>query len=233
MQIHEAFPPLGLQIRCGDLQFVGLDDPTAAALAELAGNGVHPRDRMPFTFPWTAVAEDELPANFVQYQWRTRADFRPDAWSLNLAALHRGELIGTQGVTTTDFLLTRTGETGSWLGQAHQGRGLGTAMRQVFCAFLFDHLGFTEITSAAFADNLASLAVSRKTGYRPDGRRRVTRRRAGGTECVELIDLTLTPERLVRPSQSMQVSGVDALRRFIGLDPSPGTGPASDGSAAG
>lgn len=39
-------------------------------------------------------------------------------------------------------------------------------MRQVMCAFLFDHLA---ITSSAFTDNPASLAVSRKVGYRPNG----------------------------------------------------------------
>jgi RimJ/RimL family protein N-acetyltransferase len=38
-------------------------------------------------------------------------------------------------------------------------------MRQAMCALLFDHLEAEEITSAAFTDNPASLAVSRKVGY--------------------------------------------------------------------
>ena len=49
-------------------------------------------------------------------------------------------------------------------------------MRQTLCAFLFDHLDAEEITSAAFLDNPASLAVSRKVGYLPNGDFRERRR---------------------------------------------------------
>ena len=51
-------------------------------------------------------------------------------------------------------------------------------MRQMICAFLFDHLDFEEITSGAFTDNPASLAVSRKVGYRDE--RRTTPQAARG-----------------------------------------------------
>ena len=61
------------------------------------------------------------------------------------------------------------GETGSWLGMKHHGRGIGTVMRQALCAFMCDHLDAAEVTSAAFVDNHASLAVSRKVGYRENG----------------------------------------------------------------
>lgn len=44
------------------------------------------------------------------------------------------------------------------------------------CALLFDHLDAQEITSAAFLDNPASLAVSRKVGYVENGTFRVQRR---------------------------------------------------------
>src|SRR4051794_32629907 len=57
-----------------------------------------------------------------------------------------------------------------------QGRGIGTAMRQTMCALLFDHLQAEEITSAAFTDNPASLAVSRKVGYTDNGTFRMQRR---------------------------------------------------------
>ena len=73
-----------------------------------------------------------------------------------------GQLVGSQGFSTRDFLITRIGETGSWLGREFHGRGIGTAMRKVICAFIFDHLGAEFITSSAYADNPASLGVSRK-----------------------------------------------------------------------
>ena len=128
--------------------------------------------------------------------------------------LHRGEVAGVQGVNTSGFLLTRTGETGSWLGRAHQGRGLGTAMRQVMCAFLFDHVGFTEITSGAFTDNPASLTVSAKVGYVANGTVRHSRR----GEPAEMTQLVLTPEAFRRGPQDLEVDGVEAFRRSIGLD---------------
>ena len=62
-----------------------------------------------------------------------------------------GRLVGVQGVSTRDFPVTRTGETGSWLGQQFHGRGIGTLMRQAICVLCLDHLGFEEVTSAAFA----------------------------------------------------------------------------------
>jgi hypothetical protein len=42
-------------------------------------------------------------------------------------------------------------------------------MRQVICAFVFDHLDAEYVTSGAFSDNLASLGVSRKVGYADNG----------------------------------------------------------------
>lgn len=109
--------------------------------------------------------------------------------------------------------MTRTGETGSWLGQKYQGRGIGTQMRQAICAFLFDYLDAAEITSGAFIDNPASLAVSRKVGYRPDGTRRLARK----GEAAVSQRLLLAAADLVR-GEKVTATGVDAFRRFIGLD---------------
>ena len=98
-----------------------------------------------------------------------------------------GELVGVQALHTENFRITRTGETGSWLGRSLQGRGLGTRMRRALCAFAFDHLGAVEITSGAFLDNPASLAVSAKVGYLPNGRARLngatTRWRSSSSWC--------------------------------------------------
>jgi RimJ/RimL family protein N-acetyltransferase len=170
---------------------------------------------MPFTFPWTDVDRDRLPTAFAQYHWRTRADFSPDAWVLNLGVWYDGELVGVQGLNTSRYLVTRSGETGSWLGQAHQGRGIGTQMRQVMCAFVFDHLDAAEITSGAFTDTPSSLAVSRKVGYVENGR--VRRERRPG-ELATTIELVLTPDAFVRGRHPVHVDGLAAFRRSIGLD---------------
>ncbi|MCW2835063.1 MAG: family acetyltransferase [Nocardioides sp.] len=212
--VADLLPALGLRVSGGDLELRGVTDDLVAELADLAARGVHHPDRMPFTYPWTDAAPEDFGRSFAQYHWRTRAEFSPSSWALNLAVLHRGRVVGVQGVTTSDFLVTRTGETGSWLGLAHQGKGLGTVMRQVMCAFLFDHLDFTEITSGAFSDNPASLTVSAKVGHVANGTRRLERR----GEQAEMTQLVLTPAAFRRGPQALEVEGVDAFRRLIGLD---------------
>ena len=215
MSITDVFPALGLRITAGPLELRGLVDDDLAQLADLAERGIHDPTTMPFYFPWTDAPIDQLGRNTAQYHWRSRADFSPAKWDLNLGVWRDGELLGTQGVGTEHFLVTRTGETGSWLGREHQGQGVGTAMRQVMCAFLFDHLEFEEITSGAFADNPASLAVSRKVGYRDNGVRRLKRREG---ELATNLGLVLRPEDLVRGEHPLEVDGAAAFRRSIGLD---------------
>ncbi|MBA3780717.1 MAG: GNAT family N-acetyltransferase [Nocardioides sp.] len=213
--ISDLFPPLGLRATAGPVELRGIGDDDLVTLAELAVAGIHEPDRMPFFFPWTDVPADELPMQFVKYHWKLRAEWSPSSWELNLGVWFEGTLVGVQGVSTRDFLVTRAGETGSWLGQAQQGRGIGTAMRQAICALCFDHLGFTEITSGAFVDNPASLAVSRKVGYRLNGVRRLARRPG---ELAVNQGLVLSPDDFVRGEHSLEVTGADAVRRSIGLD---------------
>jgi len=210
----EILPLLSLRITAGPIELRGITDDVLGPLADLALSGVHDPGQMPFYVPWTAAPPQELPRNFVQYHWRTRADFSVDRWSLELAVFHGGELVGVQGISTEHYLVTRTGETGSWLAMKHQGRGIGTAMRQVFCAFLFDHLDAEQVTSAAFTDNPASDAVSRKVGYRETGWRRIERQGRAAT----LKELTLMPEDLSRYDHPLTVEGLAPFRRSIGLD---------------
>lgn len=213
--VTDLLPALGLRVVAGPVELRGLGDADLAALADLAARGIHPAERMPFYHPWTDAEPEALRRQLVQYHWRCRADFSPDAWELNLGVWHEGTLVGTQGFGARDYLVTRTGETGSWLGAAHQGKGIGTTMRRAICAFVFDHLGADEITSGAFTDNPASLAVSRKVGYRPGGQTRL-RRREG--ELAVNQQLVLRPEDLVRGDDPITVEGVAAFRRSIGLD---------------
>lgn len=211
--LGEAFPVLGLRIAAGPIELSGMDDDTLVALANLAAEGIHPDDQMPFLQPWTRTPPEAFQQQFLQYHWGVRSRFSPDAWSLDFAVRYEGELVGSQGVTTNQFLATRTGETGSWLGLRHQGRGIGKAMRRALCAFLFDHLGFEEITSGAFVDNPASNHVSVAVGYRPNGAVRKPRDGAWVT-CNEYV---LTPDALLRGPE-LTVTGAEPVRRLIGLD---------------
>jgi RimJ/RimL family protein N-acetyltransferase len=213
MDLAAVYPPLGLRIEAGPLVLRPVTDDVLPALIEVALAGVHDPAFMPFYYPWTDAPADKLPREFAQFHWGVRSRWSREAWSLELAVEFEGVIVGTQSFSTRDYLVTRTGETGSWIGLVHQGRGIGTRMRQAICAFLFDHLDAGEITSAAYVDNPASLAVSRKVGYRTNGEQRLARR---GEPAVNQL-LVLSPEDFVR-GEPISVTGVDAFRRFIGLD---------------
>jgi len=211
----DLFPPFGLRIVAGPLELRMVRDEDLAGLAAVAAGGVHAPDAMPFYFPWTDGTPEEVARAVAAYQWRKRGEFSVAQWSLPFGVWYDGALVGIQGIDAQDYLVTRTGETGSWLGLAHQGRGIGTAMRQAICAFMFDHAGAEELTSGAFLDNPASLAVSRKVGYRTNGVQRYTRRDV----LAENQMLVLRPDALVRGTP-LEVEGVEGFRPFIGLDAS-------------
>jgi len=155
----------------------------------------------------------ELPLGMARFYWSSRARQSAQAWSLECVVRRDGEVVGVQGISTQDFLVTKSGETGSWLAQRFQGQGVGTMMRQILCEVAFDHLGFEEITSGAFLDNPASRGVSRKVGYRENGRSRVKRR---DDELAILERLVLRPEDLNRSGLDVAVDGLEPVRRFIG-----------------
>ncbi len=209
-----ALPLLGLRITAGPLELRGITDDLLGPLAQLAIDGIHDPDFMPFTFPWSLTEAPNMPRSVAQYHWGKRATFSPAAWTADFAVCYDGELVGAQGFSTKDYLIVRGGETGSWLSRRFQGRGIGTAMRQVICAFIFDHLDAEYITSSAFEDNPASLAVSRKTGYVDNGTERVNRL----GKPAYLRRIVLQRGRLVRYEHELAVKGVPEFRRLVGLD---------------
>jgi RimJ/RimL family protein N-acetyltransferase len=212
--LAEVWPPFALRVTAGDLDLSPVTDADLPGLVALARAGIHDPSTMPFFEPWTDAPPERLGPNTAAYYWQMRAGFNPDAWVLDLAVRVAGELVGVQGVSTRNYRVTRSGETGSWLVRSRQGQGIGTRMRQAMCALLFDHLDATEVTSGAFVDNPASLAVSRKVGYVDNGTERMQRRPG---ELAHNRKLVLTPDRFVR-GVPIHVEGVAALRRFIGLD---------------
>jgi RimJ/RimL family protein N-acetyltransferase/ribosomal protein S18 acetylase RimI-like enzyme len=147
--------------------------PTVAELRELAGvaqQGVHDPTEMPFEVPWTDwVATDSFVDDFIAYHRGALANSTPVKWRLELVAFRDGRPIGVQALAAEQFKARREVATGSWIGAAWQGLGLGTEMRSAVLTLAFDGLGAETAVSAAWERNSASLAVSRKLGYRPGG----------------------------------------------------------------
>ncbi|MER5742636.1 GNAT family protein [Streptomyces sp. NPDC059913] len=151
-----------LELRLPDLEL--LDD-----LASVAADGVHAPGETPFTMPWTDAPPAGRARATFQHVLHTVADWSPRNWTLGLAVLHEGRAIGRQDLTAKDFAITGEVASGSWLGLAHQGRGLGTEMRAAVLHLAFAGLGARSAVSAAMTDNARSLGVSRRLGYLPDG----------------------------------------------------------------
>lgn len=213
LSLEEIWPPYALRITAGDLELRIVRESDFPELVAVALDGVHPPEEMPFYFPWTDAPPEKLAAEYVKYHSQIKASFDRTSPNLEFVVRRSGEVVGSQGFNAQNFPVLRTGETGSWLGQRFQRQGIGTCMRQAVCAFAFDVLGAVEITSGAFADNAASLAVSRKVGYQPNGVQRKPRRdRAAAHQ-----SLLLTPETFQR-GERVEVEGAEELLSFLGLD---------------
>jgi RimJ/RimL family protein N-acetyltransferase len=142
-------------------------------LRELALGGVHPPEFMPFSIAWT---DDPELSTFLDYHEMRRQDWSPEEWHLELAVWLGPELVGVQAVRGESFAETRRVETGSWLGQRFQRRGVGTEMRTAVLELAFRGLGAACARSGAIDGNAASLRVSEKLGYRQVGRSEVAPR---------------------------------------------------------
>ena len=178
---HWPLFDLRLHTPCLELRVPGLAD--LDALADLAAEGVHDPSEMPFAVPWTDAPPEERARGTIQHHWESWATWTPTSWRCNFVAVLDGEVIGAQTVAATDFAIVREVSTGSWLARRHQGNGLGTEMRTAVLHLAFEGLGATQAVSSAFTDNPASLSVSRKLGYTPDG---ISHRARRGTPAQEI-----------------------------------------------
>ncbi|MCC5035158.1 GNAT family N-acetyltransferase [Streptomyces sp. WAC 00631] len=219
------WPLYGLRITTPRLELRVPDIALLDALAAVAADGVHDPAEMPFSFPWTDGTPEERGRSTFQHVLRTVAEWSPDKWTLSLAVLCDGRVVGRQDMVTSDFAVTREGETGSWLGMAHQGKGIGTEMRAAVLHLAFERLGARAMTTGAMTDNPRSIAVSRKCGYRPDGETVLAVRGEARTLRRMRLDRAGWEARRTVP---VEVHGLEPCRELLGLPresaPFSGTG---------
>jgi RimJ/RimL family protein N-acetyltransferase len=165
----EFWPLAGLRVRTPRLELRVPSHADLFELADLAALGVHDPKTQPFSVPWTDVPPAERGRSVLQFHWGQWSSWKPEKWSLALVVVQGGTVVGTQGMGSREFAVLREVSTGSWLGLAYQGQGIGTEMRAAVLHLAFAGLGARCATSGAFTDNAASLAVSRKLGYADDG----------------------------------------------------------------
>jgi RimJ/RimL family protein N-acetyltransferase len=137
---------------------------------------------------------------------------------LSLAVFSSGEIVGEQQVSAKDYPVTRSGDTGSWLGRRHHGQGIGTRMRLMVLHLAFEGFDAAEMVSEAHDDNPASNAVSRRLGYTANGTRATARE---GRSVIENSYRMTRGQWDARPDDlrtEITLEGVSPIRQLFGID---------------
>lgn len=89
--------------------------------------------------------------------------------NLSLAIDLAGEAIGGAGVIAAEGNGFHTGQFGYWLGQAHWGRGIATAVARALKDHAFSGARFKRLEAPVFAWNPPSMRVLEKAGFVREG----------------------------------------------------------------
>ena len=215
---HPHWPLFDLRISTPRLQLRPDWDDGIAELAPVAAQGIHDPATMPFSVPWTDQAPGgPLEQRMYQYYWGQRAQWTPQSWNCTFLVSHGGRLVGAQAMFAKDFAKTRVVETGSWLGRASQGKGIGTEMRAAVLHLAFAGLSAQHARSGAWHDNAPSLRVSRRLGYVDNGEE--IRLRRDDADRMQLLVLSREAWAAHRFGAEIEVSGLGACLSLFGLAP--------------
>ena len=107
----DHWPLLGPRLNTPRLELRLPSEEELAQLADLAAEGVHEPDRMPFIVPWTDLPPAERARSVVQHHWLRRGNRAPDTWALNLSVFKDGRVVGLQEITARDFAVVRQAST--------------------------------------------------------------------------------------------------------------------------
>jgi RimJ/RimL family protein N-acetyltransferase len=209
---HPYWPLFDLRILTQRVEIRLPDDDVLAELAQLALKGVHDPALMPFLHPWTDAPQNEIGQGMMRWGWRHRATWSPNDWSFGGAVFVNGQVVGVQSLMAVDFAALRSIKSGSWLGLAHHGKGIGKEMRSAMLQFAFETLGAEEALSGGFYDNESSLGVSRALGYEESGRRTISRRGIP----TEMIDLRIDRFKWRNGTHpEVEIQGFEECRNFF------------------
>ena len=211
--VETVWPLFAVRLRSERLLLRLPTDDDLVDLLAVAKAGIHPPGEMPFGVAWSTAPSPAFERGFMQHHWSRRATWSPDDWWLNLMVELDGVPVGSQGVHAAGFAATRTIETGSWLGRAFQGRGLGKEMRAAVLGFGFDGLGARLAETQAFLDNAASNGVSRSLGYEPNGIGSLAPQ--GVARETQRFRMTLDAWRS-RPRPEVAIEGLENCRELFG-----------------
>ena len=206
---HDIWPLFDLQVVTPRVVLRYVDDELGVQLATLAAKGIHDPATMPFSEPWTDVPSPLLERNSVQYYWRNRAETSLERWNLDLAVVVDEVVVGMCSVHAEAFRQNRSLTTGSWLGRAFQGQGLGKELRQAALHLIFAGFDADQAVTRAWHDNTASIGVTRSLPYVETGT--TTEDRRGRPDVM--WGFVMTPGRWATIRRDdIRLVGIDAVR---------------------
>lgn len=209
------WPLFDLRITTPRLEIRLPTDDDLYRLLEVADAGIHDPAFMPFSLPWTDVEVPRRHRESLQWWWSRRALWKPEDWTFTGAVFVDGQPVGVQDVAATQFRDRRVVSTGSWLGRAYHGKGIGKEMRAAILHFAFDGLGALEAHTGAFEDNGPSLGVTGAMGYRENGHDIVVRRGQPERQLRFFLDRAAW---LARRREDITIIGLEGCRDMFGLD---------------
>jgi RimJ/RimL family protein N-acetyltransferase len=163
------WPLSGLRLTTSEVTMRWPSPEDLDGLAERGVEGVHEPGYMPFFSQWTDGDANEVSRRILQRQWNACGTWTQTDWTLYLAVVHDGTVIGSQSIGSKQFTLTREVVMTSWLGLRFQGRGLGTHARAAMLHLAFEGLSAEQVLVVVRRDNTASQRVCEKLGFVPDG----------------------------------------------------------------
>lgn len=186
-------------------------------LADLAAGGIHDLADMPFLTPWSDLQPFERGRSVLQWCWRCRGELTAESWKLGFAVFEGDECVGVQDVFAEQFALRRTVTTGSWLGQRHQGKGIGKEMRAAVLHLAFAGLGAQRAETSGFTDNPRSLGVTRALGYQECGDDLLVRR-GQVARCLRFSLEREAWKRRRRRRHDITIHGLEPCLTLLGAD---------------
>ncbi len=107
------------------------------------------------------------------YTWKDAQGFLASASTeepqTNFAIEVAGEASGGLGYVPGSDVERYSAEVGYWLGEACWGRGIATEALALFTRHAFSELGLLRLFALPLADNVASVRVLEKAGFRVEG----------------------------------------------------------------
>jgi [ribosomal protein S5]-alanine N-acetyltransferase len=122
-------------------------------------------DRPPWTFGFEteSVEKARKSFEFAHSAWKKKAKI---AWGLRLRA-EENALIGC--CTFYDFQNQAAAECGFWLGADYHNQGLMTEAMIAAVGYLFETMGLHRVHAYTAVENLQSIAMLKKVGFRAEG----------------------------------------------------------------